>query len=59
MIPEPPVPVQMQPQPAVEETDNKELIAVIAAAIAAYEGTSADRFVVRSIKKANRRRNRW
>ena len=59
VIPEPPVPVQMQPQPAVEETDNKELIAVIAAAIAAYEGTSADRFVVRSIKKANRRRNRW
>ena len=46
--------------PAVEEdlTDDTELVAVIMAAIRAYEGSgagSADGFVVRSIKKANRR----
>ena len=41
-----------------EETiDNKELIAVIAAAIAAAEGTSTDGFVVRSIKR--RKSNNW
>lgn len=45
-IPEPPV--------AEEElADDTELVAVIAAAIAAYEGTSADGFRVRSIKRAN------
>ena len=44
--------------PVVEETvDDTELIAVIAAAIAAAEGTSPDGFVVRSIKKHNR--NKW
>lgn len=45
--------------PAVEEAvaDDGELIAVIAAAIAAAEGTSTDGFVVRSIKKSNR--NKW
>ena len=43
--------------PAVEEeTDDTELIAVIAAAIAASEGTSPDGFVVRSIRKVNRRK---
>ncbi len=37
-------------------TDDLELVAVIAAAIAAYEGqTSTDGFVVRSIRKVNRR----
>ena len=36
-----------------ELTDDTELVAVIAAAIAAYEGTSADGFTVRSIKRAN------
>ncbi|MBR6307782.1 MAG: OadG family protein [Lachnospiraceae bacterium] len=46
--------------PAVEEdlTDDTELVAVIMAAIRAYEGSGAgstDGFVVRSIKKANRR----
>lgn len=45
------VPVQ-----AVQETDNSELIAVIAAAIAAAEGTSTDGFVVRSIRKINRKK---
>ena len=37
----------------VEEqlTDDTELVAVIAAAIAAYEGTSTDGFVVRSIRR--------
>ena len=44
--------------PVVEATteelsDDTELVAVIAAAIAAYEGTSADGFQVRSIKRAN------
>ena len=36
-----------------ELADDMELVAVIAAAIAAYEGTSADGFQVRSIKRAN------
>ncbi len=53
------------PQPApvapavVEEdvTDDLELVAVIAAAIAASENTSTDAFVVRSIKKVNR--SKW
>ena len=39
----------------VQETDDLELVAVITAAIAASENTSTDGFVVRSIKKANRR----
>lgn len=42
--------------PVAEEeelADDTELVAVIAAAIAAYEGTSADGFRVRSIKRAN------
>lgn len=39
------------------EADDTELVAVIAAAIAAYEGTtSTDGFVVRSIRKVNRSR---
>ena len=43
---------------AVEEyVDDTELIAVIAAAIAATEGTSTDDFVVRSIKR--RKSNKW
>ncbi len=43
--------------PVVEETDDLELVAVISAAIAASEGTSADGFVVRSIKR--RPSNNW
>ena len=46
------------PAPAVEEeeyVDDLELVAVITAAIAASENTSSDGFVVRSIKKANKR----
>jgi hypothetical protein len=40
----------------VEEADDLALVAVIAAAIAAYEGhTTTDGFVVRSIKKSRRR----
>lgn len=39
-----------------ELVDDTELIAVIAAAIAASENTSTDSFVVRSIKKANRKK---
>ena len=34
-----------------ELVDDTELVAVIAAAIAAYEGTSTDGFVVRSIRR--------
>lgn len=46
------------PAPAsVEEVSDGELIAVIAAAIAAAEGTSTDGFVVRSIRKSNR--SKW
>lgn len=40
-----------------EKTDETELVAVIAAAIAAYEGTTTDTFVVRSIKR--RKSNQW
>ena len=42
--------------PKAEEdfADDLELVAVISAAIAAYENTSGDSFVVRSIKKSNK-----
>ena len=42
--------------PVVEEdlVDDGELVAVIAAAIAASENTSTDSFVVRSIRKSNK-----
>ena len=45
------------PAPVAEEdlTDDLELVAVITAAIAASENTSSDGFLVRSIKKANKR----
>lgn len=51
-----PAPVAVAAAPVVEEdvTDDGELIAVIAAAIAASEGTSTDGFVVRSIRKVKR-----
>jgi hypothetical protein len=39
-----------------ELADDTELVAVIAAAIATYENTSTDSFVVRSIKKSNSRK---
>ena len=43
-------------EPVEEElADDQELVAVIAAAVAAYEGTSADGFVVRSIRKSKKR----
>lgn len=45
------------PAETVSEMDDTELIAVIAAAIAAAEGTTTDDFVVRSIKR--RKSNRW
>ena len=50
-------PLNAAPAPVAEETDDLELIAVIAAAIAAAEGTSTDDFVVRSIRKVNK--NKW
>lgn len=50
-------PVVVEAAPAVEETDDLELIAVITAAIAAQEGTSTDGFVVRSIRR--RPSNNW
>ncbi len=52
-----PVPAPVAAPVVEEETDDGELIAVIAAAIAAAEGTSTDGFTVRSIKKHNR--NKW
>lgn len=53
--PIPPAPVQAPAvQNAPEETDDGELVAVIAAAIAAAENTSTDGFVVRSIRKVNK-----
>lgn len=54
-----PAPVKA-PEPVPEpepEADDGELIAVIAAAVAAAEGTSTDGFVVRSIKR--RKSNKW
>lgn len=54
-----PIQAQMRPQPAAPQQDDGELVAVIAAAIAAYEGTSTDGFVVRSIRKASRKKERW
>ena len=52
-----PVPIPVAEQITVggtAETDDKELVAVIAAAIAAATGTSTDSFVVRSIRKVRR-----
>ena len=54
--PAPAAPVVTAEAPA-EETDDLELVAVIAAAIAAAENTSTDSFVVRSIKKVNK--SKW
>ena len=54
--PETPAPKAPAAQPVMEEddvTDDTELAAVIAAAIAAYEGTAAEGIVVRSIRKVN------
>lgn len=50
-------PAPAAPAPVEEEelVDDGELVAVIAAAIAAAEGTSTDGFVVRSIRKSNKR----
>ena len=42
---------------AEDVTDDTELVAVIAAAIAEYEGTGTDGFVVRSIRR--RPSNKW
>lgn len=44
-------PKAAEPEPAAPAQDDLELIAVISAAVAAAEGTSADGFVVRSIKR--------
>lgn len=51
------VPLPVAPVEIEEElVDDGELVAVIAAAIAASENTSTDSFVVRSIRKANKRK---
>ena len=52
-----PAPVAVAAPAVTESSDDEELVAAIAAAIAAYEGTSTDDFVVRSIKR--RKSNRW
>ena len=50
-----PAPVQAAPVQEEEElVDDGELVAVIAAAIAACENTSTDGFVVRSIRKSKK-----
>jgi sodium pump decarboxylase gamma subunit len=46
-----PAPVAAAPVAAAPQTDDLELVAVIAAAIAAATGSSTDDFVVRSIKR--------
>ena len=52
---EAPAPAIAQSEAADEDfADDLELVAVISAAIAAYENTSGDSFVVRSIKKSNK-----
>ena len=52
---EAPAPAIAQSKAADEDfADDLELVAVISAAIAAYENTSGDSFVVRSIKKSNK-----
>lgn len=52
---EAPAPAIAQSEAADEDfADDLELVAVISAAIAAYENTSGDSFVVRSIKKTNK-----
>ena len=56
----PAAPAAVSAEPEEELVDDSELVAVITAAIAAYEGSAVsagpDGFVVRSIRKANRRR---
>ena len=51
-----PAPAPVAAPVEVAEADDTELIAVIAAAIAAAEGTTTDGFVVRSIRKINRKK---
>ncbi len=51
------VPVKVEPAPVEEEeelVDDLELVAVITAAIAAYDEVGTDGFIVRSIKRSNR-----
>lgn len=55
-VPQKAAPAQPAPAPA-EEVDDGELIAVIAAAIAAAEATSVDGFFVRSVRR--RKSNKW
>jgi sodium pump decarboxylase gamma subunit len=50
------VPEEVEAFEEEELADDTELVAVIAAAIATYENTSTDSFVVRSIKKSNSRK---
>ena len=51
-----PAPAPVAAPVEVAEADDTELIAVIEAAIAAAEGTTTDGFVVRSIRKINRKK---
>ena len=51
-----PAPAPVAAPAEAAEADDTELIAVIAAAIAAAEGTTTDGFVVRSIRKINRKK---
>ena len=51
--PAPETPVETVTAPEAALTEDTELVAVIAAAIAAYEGTSPDGVVIRSIRNRN------
>lgn len=44
---------------SVPETDDTELIAVLAAAVAATSGKSLDSFIVRSARRAERAKSPW
>lgn len=52
-----PIPEAVLEEPIDDEMADSELVAVIAAAIAAAEGTSTDGFIVRSIRR--RKTNNW
>lgn len=49
-------PMQIEEVEEEELADDEELVAVITAAICAYQGTSSEGFQVRSIKRAQRKR---
>lgn len=51
--------VSVPVEESVPETDDTELIAVLAAAVAATSGKSLDSFIVRSARRAERAKSPW